>query len=302
MYTVGCVPYVNARPLVHWIEDLGPDAPVKIFYEVPSALPASLSSAEADAVMVSSVECLTQPGARIAEGVCIGTDGPVESVKLFSRVPFGQITTLALDQSSLTSNRLGQLVLREVYGAAPKVVTMPPVQETMLAQADACILIGDIGMSAPTEGLNVLDLGEAWTSLTGLPFVWAVWTGGERLTPELVALLNAARLLSYVGRNPNQGMQSLRRDRFEAYARSISAMPLLSGEQQRDAVVRRAAERSGWDVEDARRYLTETIIYDLGDRALQGLAEFGRRLVSHGLVESVTLPTVVPAEIPVVHG
>jgi len=302
LYTVGCVPYVNARPLVHWIEDLGPDAPVQIFYAVPSALPASLASGEADAVMVSSVECLTQPGARIAEGVCIGTDGPVESVKLFSRVPFEQIKTLALDQSSLTSNRLGQLILREVYSAAPKVVTLPPVQATMLAQADACILIGDIGMSAPTEGLHVLDLGEAWTSLTGLPFVWAVWTGGERLTPELVALLNAARLLSYVGRNPNQGMQSLRRDRFEAYARSISAMPLLSGEHQRDAVVRRAAERSGWDVEDARRYLTETIIYDLGERALQGLAEFGRRLVTHGLVESVSLPTVVPAEIPVVHG
>lgn len=302
MYTVGCVPYVNARPLVHWIEDLGPEAPVQIFYAVPSALPLALAAGEADAVMVSSVECLSQPGARIAEGVCIGTDGPVESVRLFSRIPFDRIQTLALDQSSLTSNRLGQLILREVYGVSPSVVTLPPVQETMLAQADACILIGDIGMSAPTEGLHVLDLGEAWTSLTGLPFVWAVWTGGERLTPELVAILNAARLLSYVGRNPNQGMQSLRRDRFLAFARSMSAAPLLSGESQRDAVVRRAADRSGWDVEDARRYLTETIIYDLGDRALQGLAEFGRRLLAHGLIDALSLPHVVPAEIPVVHG
>ena len=50
-FTVGCVPFVNARPLVAWFES--PDAPdgVELVYEIPSKLPAMLDSGDVDVVL-----------------------------------------------------------------------------------------------------------------------------------------------------------------------------------------------------------------------------------------------------------
>ena len=47
----------------------------------------------------------------------------------------------------------------------------------MLAQADAALVIGDpaLFMDADGRGLNKIDLGAAWTAMTGLPFVYAFW-------------------------------------------------------------------------------------------------------------------------------
>ena len=191
-FTVGCVPFVNAIPLVWWFEHLGQDSPVKVIYDVPSKLPALLDSGQAQAILVSSIDALRTPNRTIADGVCIGSHGPVESVRLFSRVPFPEINTLALDASSMTSNRLAQIILAEQYHTIPEVLTMPPDVQTMLEVCDACVLIGDIGMTAQSPGARILDLGAAWKDLTGLPFVWAVWTGENNLTPQLTALLNQA--------------------------------------------------------------------------------------------------------------
>ena len=41
------------------------------------------------------------------------------------------------------------------------------------------LLIGDPAFEADHEalGLRKVDLGEEWTAMTGLPFVYAAWTG-----------------------------------------------------------------------------------------------------------------------------
>ena len=182
-FTVGSVPYVNAVPLVAQFESLGEASPVRVRYAVPSQLPAMLESGEADAILVSSIEALRKPGLRMASGVCIGSVGAVESVRLFSWVPFSEIGSLALDASSMTSNALAQIVLRETYGVAPSVCVRPSLPPEELDEADACVLIGDVGMASEGRGMHVLDLGLAWWELTGLPFVWAAWVGGEGLSP-----------------------------------------------------------------------------------------------------------------------
>jgi chorismate dehydratase len=60
----------------------------------------------------------------------------------------------------------------------------------MLEQGDAALIIGDKALvwneqavggeqDSPhgSNGVQKIDLGEAWTSMTGLPFVWAFWAG-----------------------------------------------------------------------------------------------------------------------------
>jgi predicted solute-binding protein len=49
----------------------------------------------------------------------------------------------------------------------------------MTRDFDAGLLIGDPAFDADHEalGLTKIDLGAAWTAMTGLPFIYAAWTG-----------------------------------------------------------------------------------------------------------------------------
>lgn len=269
MATVGSVPYVNALPLIGAFlrEDLG----VKVVTDVPSRLPALLDSGDVAAILVSSIEALRRPGARVAGGVGIISRGRVESVRLLSRVPFGEIRTLALDQSSMTSNLLAQIVLAETWAVRPAVQPEPPDLDVMLSRHDACVLIGDIGMQADGSGLHDLDLGEAWTDLTGLPFVWAMWLGHEGLTPGLTADLAGALEASGLGA-----------DRAGAWDEDFLAW---------------AVAESGWDPRVARRYLLETMHFRLDEPALAGLREFASRASALGLAGALSAPEVVGSRV-----
>jgi len=132
-YTVGSVPYLNAKPLVRMFEEMGEDSPVNVIYDVPSKLPQLLANGTVQAIMVSSIEALRNPGKRIAQGICIGTQKEVLSVRIFSKVPPKKIESLALDQSSMTSNALARIILKERYGAAPEVYPLAPSLSEMLA-------------------------------------------------------------------------------------------------------------------------------------------------------------------------
>ncbi|MFI5386560.1 MAG: MqnA/MqnD/SBP family protein, partial [Fimbriimonadales bacterium] len=72
-YRIGCVPYLNAKPLVRLFEDMKGQVPVEVVYDVPSRLPDMLSTGEVQAIMVSSIEALRIPGKRVADGVSIST-------------------------------------------------------------------------------------------------------------------------------------------------------------------------------------------------------------------------------------
>lgn len=263
---VGCVPFVNGRPLVWAFEQPEFEWAVTVRYDMPSRLPLMLMQGGADAVLASSIEALIHPNRRIAAGIGVVSDGPVESVRLFSKVPFGQIESLALDQSSLTSNALAQILLKEINGAVPSCEPMPPSLDQMLSQHDAAVLIGDIGMRADGSGLYVMDMGEAWTQFTGLPFVWALWIGESNLTEDLAQKLKAARSFSGLGAGTAVSGAS---DSAEVRARI-------------DSQVQTFARASGWTSEEVERYLTQVIRLDVDERALEGLRLFQRKLREHG--------------------
>lgn len=272
-YTVGCVPYVNAIPLVEMFEEMGGASPVRVVYQVPSELPNLLDSGEAQAILVSSVDALRTPGRKMAEGVCIGSQRQVKSVRLFSKVPFEQIRSLALDASSMTSNRLAQIVLSEAYGVRPETVTMPPDLEAMLEQVDACVLIGDIGMMSDGTGRYVLDLGEAWFQLTGKPFVWAAWIGNDDLSPDLVWWLQRAA----------------------ACAGNAQAGEPYYIWKNRESMVARAMRQAKWPEETAKDYFENVMVYRMDQPMLGGLREFQGRLRANGFEDAVHFPELVAA-------
>jgi chorismate dehydratase len=147
---------------------LAPD--VELVVDFPSRLADRLAAGDLDVALIPSIEYFRQSPRVILSDACVACDGPVRSVRLYSRVPAAQIRSLALDEGSRTSS----------------------IDDT---SADAVVLIGDRGMlDAPGQFAFVWDLGAEWRSWTGLPFVFAMWIArAESDVDRLIALLEAAR-------------------------------------------------------------------------------------------------------------
>ena len=193
---IGSVPYLSGKPLTWWFRhtDAGRKSGVEVVYAVPSVLARMLEAGEIGAALVSSFEYFQTPSYAIVPGISISGQDKIESARAFARAPWRKIESLALDTSSLTSAALLKILLAEQLDSHPAFLRAAPNLDSMLAQADACLLIGDQGLIADGQGLNVLDLGHAWRRLTGLPFVYAVWMGKEaNLTPHLVQSLVTAK-------------------------------------------------------------------------------------------------------------
>ncbi len=189
---VGCVEYLNARPLWHGLSnrtDL-----FSLQYDVPSRCSAWLHSGAVDLALLSSIEYT--PRYRVVPGAAVTSNGPVGSVAVFSRKPLTRARSVALDSSSRTSDTLMRIMCAEWFDIEPEYVTMSPDLPAMLDRCDAALLIGDDALFVDhvALGLHKHDLCDEWRGMTGLPFVFAFWTGRpDALTPAHLQAIRASR-------------------------------------------------------------------------------------------------------------
>lgn len=174
---LGAVSYLNARPLT-WALDRAPSR-WQVRYDVPSVCGALLHAGDIDLGLIPSIDFLQAPDYRLVPGVGIGSNGPVRSVALYVRTPLERVGRIALDTSSHTSVALLKVLCRRRFGIDPEFVAHPPQLDAMTRDHDAGLLIGDPALDADHAalGLRKIDLGGEWTAMTGLPFVYAAWTG-----------------------------------------------------------------------------------------------------------------------------
>jgi chorismate dehydratase len=247
---IGAVSYLNSRPLVYTLPKHLPEAEIVVDY--PSRLADGLASGSFDVALIPSIEYLRQPGLRIASDAAVTCDGPVLSVKLYSRVPAHEIETLALDEGSRTSAALAQVLLRERYGVSPRTLPLPLETMPEACRADAMVVIGDRGMVDPNEELAFAwDLGEEWSHWTGLPFVFALWAARPQLqTKRIESALAAAR---------NEGLARL------------------------PEIARGAAPEIGLSEAECLSYLRHNLEFHLGPRQRDGMERFFDLAKTHGL-------------------
>jgi chorismate dehydratase len=131
-------------------------------FDVPSRCAELLATGEIDLGMVPSITYLDRPGDRVVPGVCIGSHGPVASVAIFTRKPIRDVRTLALDTSSRTSAVLTRILCARRFEIAPTFVRHAPDLDSMLAAADAALLIGDPALFVDHQALGAdkIDLGD----------------------------------------------------------------------------------------------------------------------------------------------
>lgn len=250
---LGCLPYLNVRPLVYTLEHGELPKGWEFVYAPPSALARMLESGEIAAAPVSSFACLRNSDLRMCPGICIAANGPVRSVLILSRVPPERIARVALDTSSLSGAAMARIILDESFGVRPEFVRANPdvLRGGVLYDTDAVLLIGDPAMLCPKDGLYVLDIGSEWMKLTGLPAVFAVWAG-RGMTSELVSVLQ------------------------EAKARGLGLLSEIAAKE---------SQRLGLSFETCLEYLSEVISYDMREREARSLEVFRRKAQAHGLFD-----------------
>ena len=247
---VGCVKYLNARPLIRgW--------PGDVEFDHPSALCHRLAKDQLDVALVSSFEFLRNPIYRIVDDVSISSDGPVYSVVVAHRAKFSEIEEIELDPASETAVNLLRCLLAEL-GLNPR-LTGSIQEKTGLARAR--LIIGDQAIRFRQEHARAYqfwDLGEQWKKLTNLPFVYALWL----IRPEVSDAKSIAQRL--------RGL----RDENLADASSIVA----------DAVADAADNKQKISQEFLDRYYNEHLRFGFGTREKQGLQTFSDLCAKHGVL------------------
>jgi len=253
---LGAVGYLNARPLVYRL-DRSPRFDVR--YDVPSECARLLHAHDIDVGLIPSIEYLRGGPYRIAPDLAIASRGPVASVAIHTTRPIADVRSIALDTSSRTSVALVSVLCARRFRIQPRLESRGPDLDDMLAHCDAALIIGDNALFQSAAGhggstIEKIDLGEEWTGLTGLPFVWAFWAGRpEALDADDVAALQRAR---------DEGVE-----RPDELARAY-----LAGTPDRQ--------------EAGARYLRENIKYYLGDEQRAGLEMFYRYAAEMRLVSN----------------
>lgn len=185
-FRVGSVKALNAVPLTRGLES-------EILYATPAKLAEMLQRDELDAALVSVVEVLFNDRYDILDSIAVASLGEVKSVFLAHRRPLEEVTEVYCDPASLTSVMLMKVLLAE-RGLKPE---FKPLEDYASAkEKDFVLLIGDAALdfAFANPPHQIFDLGEAWSELTKLPFVYAVWALRRGVhTPVLRRQLREAR-------------------------------------------------------------------------------------------------------------
>jgi chorismate dehydratase len=255
---LGAVEYLNARPLVYGLDE---SSRFDVRYDIPSECARLLHARVIDVGLVPSIEYLRGPQPyAIAPGPAIASRGPVASVALYTTKPVADIRSIALDSSSRTSVALVTVLCAKRFNIQPSFQPAAPDLPAMLAASDAALIIGDNALlldhgvasqQVASRQVEKIDLGEVWTAWTGLPFVYAVWTG-------------------WPGALDRADVAALERVRDEGVANAAAvARAYFPKDPARQAI--------------GERYLRDNIHYTLGAQELEGLRLFYRYAAEVGL-------------------
>jgi chorismate dehydratase len=231
----------------------------------PSDCAAALSAGQADIGLVPIAALATTPGLRVFPGCTIASKGRVRSLLLVRRrsQPLAALRSVAADIASRTTLVYARILFHKWGNPAVPFLPAAADLDSMLQKADAAILIGDPALFALEERENRFersheelvyhDLAEEWRSLTGLPFVSAVWATacGGPLDESVASDFIQSR---------NHGIENT------------------------DALVAEWSARLPIPEQTIRAYLTTNIHYILDEECIEGMKGFFRMAAELGVL------------------
>lgn len=229
----------------------------QLHYTLPSRCADELLAGRADLGLIP-IASLT-PELAIVPGCTIASLDRVRSIQLIVKAPhtLETIRTVAADNASRSSRAYAELLLRRFHNNAPAFLTHAADPITMLREADAALLIGDPALLAIEAQQQIeqavgrcrwFDVAHEWHTLTGLPWVAAVWA----VRPEALAegRIQSAQLIDDLVQSRDHGLVHI------------------------EDLVREWTPRIGLTPETIRHYLTENIHYTLTSDCIQAISLF----------------------------
>lgn len=246
---VVAVSYLNTKPFLHGLQQ----SPIHDFIDIKLATPADCAAAlksQAAAIGLVPIAVLAElPELEIVANYCIGAQGEVRTVSLFSTRPLHKIRRIYLDYQSRTSAALTQILARYHWKIMPEfVATSVGYEEKILTDGEAALIIGDRAIAWKNRYAYEYDLATAWQDWQNLPFVFAAWVA----LPTKIAAIKAAQ--------PNFFNQ------FDAaLAKGLAASPALAAQYQSQYPA---------DIFDVLQYFQKDIQYQLDNDKRRAAAIF----------------------------
>jgi chorismate dehydratase len=193
---VGIVNYLNTRPLIYGLENSPIKDKILLQGNYPSKVAEQLLNDEIDLGLVPVAVLKKMQEYHIVGNHCIGTQGEIASVALFSEVPLQEIQQVYLDYQSRTSVALLKYLMKESWGISPAIVDAKDDQYLgLISGTTAGLVIGDRAFEQRKKSTFIYDLGSEWRAITGLPFVFAVWVSKRKLPDDFIQEFDEANAL-----------------------------------------------------------------------------------------------------------
>jgi chorismate dehydratase len=181
---VSAVSYTNSKPFVYGLMHSNILRQIELSLDIPSDCASKLINNQVDIGLVPVAALIKIPNYQIISDYCIGANGAVDSVFIFSNKAINHIKTLRLDTQSHTSNNLAKILVKNYWKCNPEFI------EDEIA--DAFVQIGDRTFGKKSQYLYHYDLAEEWLKFTGLPFAFAVWASNKILPEQFKKEFNEA--------------------------------------------------------------------------------------------------------------
>ena len=239
---VGAVNYLNTKPLIYGFEHGEMKQDVELILDYPAKIADMLKEDEIDVGLVPVAIIPQLKEYHIISDYCIGCNGEVASVCLFSEVPLEKITRILLDYQSQTSVELLKILIKDHWKINPEIITTSQDYKKEIKGTTAGLIIGDRALEQRKISKFVIDLGLEWKKFTSLPFVFAAWISNKKLEPAFIKSFNQANFF---------------------------------GLQQIDKVV----AENPYSIFNLKEYYTSYINYNLDRGAKEGLAFFQEKIL-----------------------
>ena len=235
---VGIVNYLNTKPLIYGLQRPPISDKIELIGDYPARLAQMLIEGEIDLGLIPVAVLPKLPSYNIIGNYCIGAEGEIASVALFSEVPMNEITKIYLDYQSRTSVALLKYLVKEYWGINPEIIeTTGEDYRNEIKGRAAGLVIGDRALEQRKISTYIYDLGSEWKAITSLPFVFAAWISTKPLPEDFIKEFDEANAM---------GLQHI------------------------DEIV--AGER--YDLYDLKKYYNLHLSYHLDERKRKGLELF----------------------------
>ena len=192
MIKVSAVSYLNTIPFIYGLKNSTIFNQIELSLDYPSLCADKLLKGQVDIglVPVAVIPKLQHP--HIISDYCIGANGAVDTVCLYSDVPISEIDSIALDYQSHTSVELLKILLKEYWQLSPELIKAEVGFEDSIKGKHAALVIGDRAFSLNANHTYTYDLSAIWKQMTGLPFVFAAWVANKKLPKDFIIDFNKA--------------------------------------------------------------------------------------------------------------